>query len=196
MMTATVAIMAKFNGQPIGAPTVIDNGQGGCNLTFKALPLAQDFMDADGDGEPYGQGLDCDDDDAFVHHGAIETPDDNVDYDCDGSINPLHVRYRLAIGQTTYVPTLYDWSHGGKAYAMSWNAGGFYEVAIEKPIAAREFVIQYSPTNWSVGMVNGGCVKTADVTAFLEQFNTSYTVDMVAYSQYNTCHSVLTNFQP
>ncbi len=195
-MKPTVAIMAKFNGQPIGAPNVIDNGSNGCNLTFKAIPLVQDYMDADGDGESYGQGHDCDDSDAFVHHGAIETPDDQVDYDCDGSINPLHVNYRLTIGQTSYVPTFYDWSHGGKSYPMTWNSGGFYEVAIEKPIAAREFVIQYSPTKWSVGMVNGGCVKTADVTAFLEQSNTSYTVDMVAYSQYNTCHSVLTNFQP
>lgn len=195
-MKPTVAIMAKFNGQPIGAPSVIDNGSNGCNLTFKAVPLVQDYMDADGDGEAYGEKLDCDDNDAFVHHGAIETPDDQVDYDCDGSINPLHVNYRLTIGLTSYVPTFYDWSHGGKSYPMTWNSGGFYEVAIEKPIAAREFVIQYSPTKWSVGMVNGGCVKSADVAAFLEQFNTSYTVDMVAYSQYNTCHSVLTNFQP
>jgi hypothetical protein len=192
----TVAVMAKFNGQPLATPTVVDNGQGGCNLTFKAVALTPSANDADGDGESNAQGYDCDDSDAFMHHGAIETPDDQVDYDCDGNINPLHVIYRLAIGQSSYVPQFYDWSHGGKSYPMTWNSLGFYEVAIEKPVAAREFIIQYSPSTWSVGMVNGGCVKTADVTAHLEQLNTQYTVDMVAYTQYDTCHSILTNFQP
>jgi hypothetical protein len=190
----TVAVMAKFNGQPLATPQVVSNDHGGCNLMLFAIPLTANANDADGDGEPVG--LDCDDEDAFVHHGAVETPDDQVDYDCDGNVNPLHVVYRLAIGQSSYTPVLYDWTHGGKSYNMAWRSAGYYEVAIEKPIAAREFVIQYSATAWSVGMVSGSCTKTADVTAHLEQLNTQYTVDMVAYTQYNTCHSILTNFQP
>jgi hypothetical protein len=190
----TVAVMAKFNGQPLATPQVVSNDHGGCNLMLFTIPLTANANDADGDGEPVG--TDCDDENAFVHHGAIETPDDQVDYDCDGNINPLHVIYRLAIGQSSYTPVLYDWTHGGKSYNMAWKSAGYYEVAIEKPIAAKEFVIQYSATAWSVGMVSGSCTKTADVTAHLEQFNTQYTVDMVAYTQYNTCHSILTNFQP
>jgi len=54
-------------------------------LTVACRTRPLDTAIADGDGDGYGELVDCDDDDASVHPGASEVPYDGADNDCDGS---------------------------------------------------------------------------------------------------------------
>lgn len=198
----TAAIWAKFNGQYVAAPTVQSNGLGGSDLYITATPLTAQTDDADGDGflahatDPALK--DCDDTDAAINPGQVETPDDSADYNCDGDINPKRVGYRLPIPQQSFVPVLADWSHNGKLYSLAWNANGYYEVFMEKPIAATEFVTQYGTGQWDIGWDYsnpGNCKVFVTPSVYLEGPNTLYTLSQLAIGQYTTCHWKVTNLQ-
>ncbi len=194
----TATVFATLDGKALPAPIVKSNGQSGCDLWITATPLMAKTDDADGDGflahatDPALK--DCDDAAAEVHPGQIETPDDNVDMDCSGGINPARVGYRILIGQQSYVPVLFDWGHGGTQYTMTFNSNGYYETFISIPIASADFVIQYGSSNWNVGWDYnnpGSCVNSATVQVYNEATNLPYTTTSVAIPQYTTCHTAV-----
>ncbi|MEJ7735305.1 MAG: MopE-related protein [Polyangiaceae bacterium] len=43
-----------------------------------------ELFDRDGDGDGFGWTTDCDDEDVAVHPGAVDTPADDIDQNCDG----------------------------------------------------------------------------------------------------------------
>gem|GEM_PF-3597440 len=184
-LTLTATVWAKFNGQDVGKPTVVSNGQNGCDLIITAKALQSDYMDEDGDGDPMNS--DCNDYDPRLFHGQIETPDDQIDFDCDGNINPLRVAIRL-YENSGFAPTLTDYGHSGITYPMTYSGNGYYEVKILKALAPTDFNIQYG-SNWDVGYWSGSCHRLANVTITLESVNTPYTVNMtqVGNPAY-TCH--------
>ncbi|WP_373498640.1 MopE-related protein [Desulfococcus sp.] len=80
--THTLAVGA-WNNKKTGALEVT-------NAYFDDIVISQSSSspDADGDGYTVGQG-DCNDANASVNPGAVETCDDNIDNDCDGLIDCL-----------------------------------------------------------------------------------------------------------
>lgn len=194
----TATVFATLDGKALLAPTVKSNGQQGCDIWLTATPLVAGTDDEDGDGYKAHASdasvKDCNDADASVHPGQVETPDDTVDMDCDSLSNAARVGYRIIVGQSSYTPVLYDWGHGGTQYSMTWNGSGYYEAFIAKPIAAADFVVQYGSSNWNVGWnynQPGTCITFATVQVYLEGSNTMLSTSQVAIPQYTTCHTVV-----
>jgi len=66
-----------------GSKTDTDSGD---VVALYGVPDTGMYVDDDGDGVSELDG-DCDDNDASIHPGAEETPDDGVDSNCDGEDN-------------------------------------------------------------------------------------------------------------
>jgi hypothetical protein len=47
--------------------------------------IASPALVADADGDGFAKGADCNDGDAAIHPGAVDTPDDGIDQDCSGA---------------------------------------------------------------------------------------------------------------
>ena len=193
-MRPAAAVWVKWNGAFTAPPTVKTNDQSGSNLYVTAAAATTSATDADGDGDPAG--TDCDDNDASRYHGQVETPDDQIDMDCDGLVNPSHIVYRIPLGNSSYSPTLYDYSHGSRVYNMAYNSNGYYEVPIERAIAPSEFIIQTTGGSWDIGWdfsSGNSCVRYITPVVYAEGTNALYNVSQMTVPQYTTCHDVVTN---
>jgi MYXO-CTERM domain-containing protein len=89
--TGTLWVEAPIEGSMNGAYAVLSgdvDGDGDPDvIASSALPTEISWWDnvsADLDGDGFGGGNDCDDNDATVHLGATEVEDDGIDQDCNG----------------------------------------------------------------------------------------------------------------
>ncbi|MDQ7815067.1 MAG: hypothetical protein RDU25_04670 [Patescibacteria group bacterium] len=193
----TAAIWATYNGSAVPAPEVVVNGPDSCDFVFHAVTLVPTANDADGDGEPDAD--DCADNDSRRFHGQVETPDDDIDFDCDGMNAPRRVRYRLT-SISGLDPILQDWDRNGLERHMSSIGSGLYEVLVEEAVAPVDFTIKMGIISgwatWDVGYDNGECKRPSyvpvAVTVSDEVSNSLYNLVMELQPG-NTCHDKVAN---
>jgi hypothetical protein len=143
----TIALLTACNG---GGDTDTDTDTNGDTDT----PDPLDICDLDGDGwlGPQCGGTDCDDDDAFVNPGMIDSPGDGVDRNCDGhldlSIAPLAPEPFLLTDGWAWDPDLK--AFGGVVRNLSGGVGSRQiEVATYGPVPAwaaqTDFFVELGP---------------------------------------------------
>ena len=153
-----VAISATLDGAPVAPPTVMSNGQGGCDLLITAIPAVTSTNDVDGDGDPAG--VDCDDRDSLKFHGQIESWNDVLDLNCDGSADPaqyvIRTRFSGPLGFDPIVhalgslyPTVYQMVCGS---AGTGGSAGWY--CNSPALTAEELPLEFYLDN-SQAVLNG-----------------------------------------
>jgi hypothetical protein len=169
-----VLIGALWNGQWIHLPTLVSNGGNSWNLKVIAGPVSCPANDQDCDGYTADNAdqsqKDCSDTQPRIHPGQLETTGDNVDYDCNGSVDgsgggggggqaPVLGTLRLEVlaqdllSQRTYSIYGYEananhqgaWTWGSQPNATSYGYLATFDIQVEQ---GKEFVFN--------GQVDGG----------------------------------------
>jgi len=198
-ITPRVALWATFNGKPTARVKAVPNLTGGCNLEVVAAasPLIS-TTDKDGDGfSPTDSDLtkrDCDDDPVTGHHrfpSQIETPEDDVDMDCDGFKDPPRAIIRMKGVAAGKAPLVYDVIRWGTTFPMSFDSpsGSYQTSPLEMEIAPSVFFINWSGGGWDSSYESGVCKElTGGVVMYRDTDKTLIPVTLKLASSGASCH--------
>lgn len=142
-----VVVRAEWDGVPV-QPKVVGNGGVGCNISVEATDVGY---------TPAGM---CDQLDPTKHTGQLETWGDNVDYDCNGHVDPSNWIFSVSGFGAGWEMEVVDWSKPSPvSYAMTLDIpSGKYKVSILSWLKVTDYNIRYrlpggawlwSPYNWN-----------------------------------------------
>lgn len=198
-----VAVWASFDGKPTArAKTRLNSSGTGYNIVIVAAPSPLiSSTDLDGDGfsptDPDPLKRDCNDTSAggqAFFPGQIEAPEDSMDFDCNGFVDPPRYVVQLKGPSSGYILSLVDAMKWPASTSMYWDAASasYRSSAFEIENLPREFYTYWGsgPSYDSIlSWPSGSCVElTSGVQIFRDTDKTLVPVTLKVSSGSGTCH--------